>query len=138
MGNKKLHPSVEKFKLFVKNHPKLKNEVKNGSNTLQQIFEDWYLLGEDDPYWEKFRNDGGTNKEDEADSSQNKEKSGNWMNQITSIIQKMDSDQMQHHLNNLSQVISSVQGVLSQFKGQNQTINTSNNETKNPFSFRKD
>nr|WP_313902952.1 spore coat protein YlbD [Heyndrickxia oleronia] len=32
----------------------------------------------------------------------------------------------------------SVQGVLSQFQGQNSSVNTTQNTTQNPFSFRKD
>ncbi|GIN83831.1 hypothetical protein J6TS2_02170 [Heyndrickxia sporothermodurans] len=139
MGNKKLHPSIEKFKSFVKEHPKLMDEVKNGTNTLQEFYEDWYLLGENDPYWDKFIHDGvKKEKSNDTESSKDEKSSGNWMSQINNIVQKMDANQMQHHLNNLSQVIASVQGVLSQFQGGNQTVSTTKNETKHPFSFRKD
>ena len=54
MSNKKLHPSVQKFKDFVKAHPKLVLEVRKGRKNWQEIYEDWYLLGEDDPKWEPF------------------------------------------------------------------------------------
>ncbi|MEK5174832.1 YlbD family protein [Heyndrickxia sp. FSL W8-0496] len=136
MGNSKLHPSVEKFKAFVKTHPKIIQDVRNGNHTLQELYEEWYLLGEEDPYWEKFQSEGN----ETLDSTANKKdtKSGGWMNQIGNIIQKVDANQMQNHLNNLSQVIASVQGVLSQFQGQNSSVNTTQNTTQNPFSFRKD
>ncbi|MFB7302256.1 YlbD family protein [Heyndrickxia sporothermodurans] len=137
MGNKKLHPTVEKFKEFVKEHPKLISEVKNGSNTLQEFYEDWYLLGEDDPFWEKYRNNDDGKVETQSDSNEKTESNGKWMKQIGSIIQKVDANQMQYHLNNLSQVIASVQGVLAQFQGEKQST-TPTNEQRNPFAFRKD
>lgn len=136
MGNSKLHPSVEKFKAFVKTHPKIIQDVRNGNHTLQELYEEWYLLGEEDPYWEKFQSEG--NETSESTANKKETKSGGWMNQIGNIIQKVDANQMQNHLNNLSQVIASVQGVLSQFQGQNSSVNTTQNTTQNPFSFRKD
>lgn len=136
MGNSKLHPSVEKFKAFVKTHPKIIQDVRNGNHTLQELYEEWYLLGEEDPYWEKFQSEG--NETFETTANKKETKSGGWMNQIGNIIQRVDANQMQNHLNNLSQVIASVQGVLSQFQGQNSSVNTTQNTTQNPFSFRKD
>jgi hypothetical protein len=136
MGNSKLHPSVEKFKAFVKTHPKIIQDVRNGNHTLQELYEEWYLLGEEDPYWEKFQSEG--NETSESTANKKETKSGGWMNQIGNIIQRVDANQMQNHLNNLSQVIASVQGVLSQFQGQNSSVNTTQNTTQNPFSFRKD
>ncbi|QQZ08064.1 YlbD family protein [Heyndrickxia vini] len=137
MGNKKLHPTVEQFKVFVKEHPKLISEVKNGSNTLQSFYEDWYLLGEEDPFWEKYRNNDEGDIDTPLESNEKTETDGKWMKQIGSIIQKVDANQMQYHLNNLSQVIASVQGVLAQFQGEKQST-APTNEQRNPFSFRKD
>ncbi|WP_455749004.1 YlbD family protein [Heyndrickxia oleronia] len=103
MGNSKLHPSVEKFKAFVKTHPKIIQDVRNGNHTLQELYEEWYLLGEEDPYWEKFQSEG--NETSESTANKKETKSGGWMNQIGNIIQRVDANQMQNHLNNLSQVI---------------------------------
>ena len=103
---------------------------------MQELYEEWYLLGEEDPYWEKFQSEG--NETSESTANKKETKSGGWMNQIGNIIQRVDANQMQNHLNNLSQVIASVQGVLSQFQGQNSSVNTTQNTTQNPFSFRKD
>ncbi len=52
MAQKKLHPSVIKFKEFVKNNPKLIQEVRKGKATWQELYEDWYVLGEEDKRWE--------------------------------------------------------------------------------------
>ena len=53
-----LHPSVQQFKEFVNHHPKMVHEVRNGHKTWQQFYEEWYLLGEEDPIWATYRPDG--------------------------------------------------------------------------------
>ena len=42
MAKKNLHPSVQKFKGFVKDHPELIQEVRKGNTTWQELYEDWY------------------------------------------------------------------------------------------------
>ena len=34
------------------------HEVRSGNKTWQQFYEEWYLLGEEDPIWATFRPDG--------------------------------------------------------------------------------
>ncbi|MBB2480384.1 YlbD family protein [Bacillus sp. APMAM] len=143
MASKKLHPSVEKFKSFVKEHPGLIKEVRKGEHTWQELFEDWYLLGEDDPRWETHQSENS--EESNSKTKTNKKKTSNtekgWMSQIGNVLQKMDPDQMDHHIHNISQAIAAIQGVLAQFQGTSsggaQNQNTTP-EVKNPFSFRKD
>ena len=38
--------SMEEFKAFLKKHPSLVYEVRRGIYTWQEVYEDWYLLGE--------------------------------------------------------------------------------------------
>ena len=40
MTNKVLHPSIESFKIFVKNHPRVMEEVRSGKLTLQELYEE--------------------------------------------------------------------------------------------------
>lgn len=54
---KTLHPKVKEFKEFVRNHPKIVKEVRNGNANWQDLFEDWYLLGEEDSTWDKYKNE---------------------------------------------------------------------------------
>ena len=49
---KKKRPSIEQFREFVRKHPHLRNEVKQKQTTWQELFEEWYLLGEGHPRWE--------------------------------------------------------------------------------------
>ncbi len=136
MAPKKLHPSVIKFKEFVKNNPKLIQEVRKGKATWQELYEDWYVLGEEDKRWETVGSE--TNSESEKSTSAK----GDWMSNIMGAVKNMDPNQVQHHINNLSQAIGAIQGVLSQFQLNNP--NQGANSVKppegpnNPFSFRKD
>jgi hypothetical protein len=129
---KQLHPDVEKFKQFVKNHPKLIQRVRRGEVTWQEMYEDWYLLGEDDPKWDPY-------KDKNVEEQPSKESDGNWMNQIGSMLKKIDVNQFQSHLQQLNEALGSIQGVLAQFQQSNKQTRTRVEEKRpHPFSFRKD
>ncbi|MEH7107987.1 YlbD family protein [Bacillus sp. JJ1764] len=134
MTQKKLHPSVLKFKEFVKNNPKLIQEVRKGNSNWQELYEDWYLLGEDDPRWEKV---GEETEEEHSDQS---EKKSDLMSNIMGMVKKMDPNQMQGHITNLSQALGAIQGLLSQFQGNNTGAGPAkpSEGPKHPFSFRQD
>ncbi|NRD78756.1 hypothetical protein HPT25_15445 [Bacillus sp. BRMEA1] len=135
MTEKKLHPSIQKFKEFVKNNPNLIQEVRKGKSTWQELYEDWYLLGEEDQRWERL----GEETETESSPKQTESK-GDFMSNMMGMFKKMDQNQIQSHLNNLSQAIGAIQGLLSQFQGPKSTNGPVNppEGPRNPFSFRKD
>lgn len=136
MGNKKLHPSVQQFKEFVKKHPKIIEEVRKGESTLQELFEDWYLLGEEDSRWDSFKEKTSSEKESDTKSN-NKE----MMVSLLKTFKNLDSNQVQGYISNLSQALGAIQGVISQFQGgdsANPHKSNEQNEVRNPFQFRKD
>ncbi|MEH7334909.1 YlbD family protein [Neobacillus drentensis] len=134
MTQKNLHPSVVKFKEFVKNNPNLIQEVRNGKATWQELYEDWYLLGEEDKRWETL----GIEKSTEPEVST--ESKGDWMSSVIGMVKKMDPNQMQNHINNLSQALGAIQGVISQFQGNGAAGGSAkpSEGPKHPFQFRKD
>ncbi|MBS8263332.1 hypothetical protein DYI25_02630 [Mesobacillus boroniphilus] len=133
MAKKKLHPSVEKFKEFVKAHPELVQEVRKGNTSWQEMYEDWYLLGEDDPKW----NNKSQNDKDEK--SEEKEKKTDWLGTIMGAVKNMDPEQMQGQIHNISQALGAIQGVLSQFQGSKGGQQASKGSgPAHPFSFRQD
>jgi hypothetical protein len=136
MTQKKLHPSVLQFKEFVKNNPNIIKEVRNGKATWQELYEDWYLLGEEDKRWETI------GIENNSEAKTNNESKSEWMSNIMGMVKKMDPNQMQHHINNLSQALGAIQGVISQFQGSNTNAGAApiqrQEGPKHPFSFRKD
>ncbi|GIN57622.1 YlbD family protein [Lederbergia ruris] len=135
--SKDLHPSVKEFKEFIQQHPHLIKAVRREEYTWQELFEDWYLLGEDDPKWKSessSKTEKNANKDGESKLS---------IGQITKILKNMDGNQLQHHIQQLSQAIGAVQGVLTQFSqsgGQTGTPSSGTQQPRanNPFSFRKD
>lgn len=134
MTQKKLHPSVLQFKEFVKNNPKVIQEVRKGKVTWQELYEDWYLLGEDDSRWETI----GTTIESDNDAPS--EAKGDWMSNIIGMVKKMDPNQMQNHINNLNHALGAIQSVISQFQGTNAPEGSvkPSEGPKHPFLFRKD
>ncbi|QED47417.1 YlbD family protein [Cytobacillus dafuensis] len=133
MTKKKLHPSIEQFKGFVKNNPKIIQEVRSGKHTWQELYEDWYLLGEGDSRWDSFKSEN----QEETLSEENK---SDWMTNIMGSIKKMDPNQMQGYIQNVSKALSAVQGVISQFQGGSPINQPKSIDPKpsNPFVFNKD
>lgn len=136
MSNKKLHPTVQQFKEFVKKHPKMVSEVRGGNSTWQDLYEEWYLLGEEDSRWDEYKEMSVT----ESSSTNGVEKK-EWIPQIMGAIKNMDAEQLQGYIYSLSQAIGTIQGLISQFPTGNQAKSTSNEKVshpQHPFQFRKD
>lgn len=136
MATKQLHPSVQQFKDFVKKHPKIVMEVRQGNANWQDLFEEWYLLGEDDSRWDEFKE-----KNEKKASGESGEGKKEWIPQILGAVKNMDANQLQGHISSLSQALGAIQGLLLQFQqgnqsGQENKENT--NQAKHPFHFRKD
>lgn len=133
MAGKKLHPSVEKFKEFVKEHPELVKEVRSGKHTWQELYEDWYLLGEDDTRW-------SNTKETESNPDKTDDSKTDFMGTLLGSLKKMDANQMQGYVQNISQALAAIQGVIGNFQGGGSDGKPSvkNNPPPNPFGFRKD
>jgi hypothetical protein len=130
MGAKKPHPSVQQFKEFVKEHPKLVQEVRKGNKDWQEVFEDWYLLGEKDVVWKQYR--------DENTEEQTEEKKADFMSQMFSAVKNMDMNTVNHHISNMSSTISTIQGLFDQFGLSKSSGQKSSGSNQQPFSFRKD
>ncbi len=134
MTTKKLHPSIEEFKKFVHKNPKILDEVRTGKVTLQEFYEDWYLLGEEDTRWDTYRN------RSEEKNKESVEVQGDWLKSVLGPLKKMDPNQIQAQLGQLSSALGAIQGVISQLaagadkQGRKNTPKKSNH----PFQFRKD
>lgn len=106
-------------------------EVGNGEYTLQEFFEEWYLLGEDDPRWKDYRSN------DHHDDEKQKSKQ-DWTTQLTSMLKKIDPNQLDAQINNLSKALGAIQGVLSQFQKTQGQVTPKDERPPHPFQFRKD
>ncbi|WP_096154758.1 MULTISPECIES: YlbD family protein [Bacillus] len=134
--SKQKHPSIEKFKDFVKRHPKLRDQVKSEQKTWQELFEEWYLLGEEDEMWVSFRDK--TEPTISSDSNKSSEDKTDIIPQVLSALKKMDTNQIQYYLTNANHAIGNIQQLIQQFIPTNSKGNSTSQGPRNPFSFRKD
>ncbi|WP_179865546.1 MULTISPECIES: YlbD family protein [unclassified Bacillus (in: firmicutes)] len=137
MGNENSRPSIEQFRQFVMEHPKLREEVKTGNKTWQQYFEDWYYKGETHEMWDDFRNDG--NKKSEKKTAKKEESEEGYVGKVISFVKNLDPDQIQDHLSNVNSTLTNIQQLISQFKSP--ATSTSQREEKpasQQFNFRQD
>ncbi|MDQ0217201.1 cytosolic protein [Peribacillus cavernae] len=142
MAQKKARPSVEKFKEFVKKHPKLRQEVKNGNHTWQDLFEEWYMFGGDHEQWEAYRGEtaeeASGNEKEKSDQSSKSE----LMTLLLHSVKNMDINQIQQYIANANQALGAIQGVISSFQGEQPKVEEQvvqeQQQRPNPFVFRKD
>jgi hypothetical protein len=109
--------SVEQFKQFVKKHPKIIEEVRQGRKTWKELYNDWYVFGEEDEMWDVYK------------STNEKEEQSALIQKLVNYLKHVDVNELQTYVTNVQQAITSIQEVVRQMQQTN---------TKDPFSFRKD
>ncbi|APC48742.1 hypothetical protein GLV94_12885 [Virgibacillus halodenitrificans] len=129
MNESDLHPSVVNFKRFINKHPKLLKEIRRSGKSLQVYYEKWALLGEEDSYWDQFIEEKPEAEEEDGDKK-NKE----LFNQFLKMAENMDIEKIQKQANQLSNAITTVQEIISQFQSTKST-GTSN---QNPINWYRD
>ena len=121
---------LEEFKAFVRKYPGLKIAVRDGQSTWQSLFEEWYLYGESDSQWDKYKQKSEvTNEskvENEAKNRDNNENTevkstgGNasgtmsgteMMSQAIQYVQKMDMNKVQQTMGTVQQFIQIFQSM---------------------------
>lgn len=138
---KKLSPKVQQFKSFVQKHPLLIKEVRQNKTTWQELFEEWYLLGEDDPKWLDYRIVQPEKTEKKSRNKKGKVTEKNeFVNQLLESVKKLDPEQIQKLAGQLSQALDIAIEFLNELKtpGSANTDNTKPALPRNPFAFRKD
>ncbi|WP_156290448.1 YlbD family protein [Oceanobacillus salinisoli] len=116
--DQKLHPSVVSFKQFVNKYPLLLREIRKSGRTWQEYYEKWVLLGEEDPYWDQFKEkDDQTTRQSRAKSKDKaEEKNFELMSQLMKLTENIDMNKIQNQVSNLNKTIASVQELVDQFQ----------------------
>ena len=143
---KKNRQSIEQFREFVKRHPHLRNEVKQKQSTWQELFEEWYLLGEGHPRWEVDQKDSEQTQLTVADNRNESDQSQEVIGMLLGAIKNMDINQIQQYIKSANQALGTIQGLVEMFQGSKSTEEESStpqpqpdtDQRKNPFMFRKD
>ncbi|MFC4320301.1 YlbD family protein [Litchfieldia salsa] len=137
MAKQSQNPTIEEFKLFVKKHPGLIQEVRKGKKTWQEIYEDWYLLGENDDSWTKYNQNREESNEKETSKT-------DLMKKVLSSFKNVKMNDVQQQITNVGSAISTIQQVITQFQGGSNNGSDSIRSEKqaqtenHPFAFRKD
>ena len=131
---KKLSAEVQKFKAFVQKHPALIKEVRQGNTTWQDLFEEWYLLGEDDPKWEPYRIGGKPVQREKSSLEKNE-----WLVQLLESVKKLDPEQIQTFANQMSKALDVAIEFLNEMKPNEPSGERfPPRRSHHPFMFRKD
>ena len=141
MAKKELHPSVQEFKQFVKRHPKIIKEVREGKATWQELFEEWYLLGEDDPRFLPYKENNGNQTEDAGKKAGKDTNQTTFFNNLLQTFRNMDMNQLQSYIGQLHDALGAARNFLSQFQEEQHAGGRNRDDSErrpNPFSFRKD
>ena len=101
---------MDEFREFVKRHPKIRDDVRMGKRSWQNIYEEWVIYGENDEQWANFRQEpqnsspvkrNGSNISFNIDSIKN----------ILGYVQKINPDSLNRTLNSIQKVIQIAQTI---------------------------
>lgn len=121
MPKDNLHPELIKFKKFVKEHPGLVAEVRQGKQEWQYYFDQWSKLGETNQFWNDYRKDVKSKnheqpKSEEEENNENDSNKQAWYKQMADLVNKIDLTNMEEHVNQLDSAFASVRSLIDQFK----------------------
>lgn len=138
-----MHPSVQEFKLFVQQYPSLVKEVKRTGGKWQPYYEKWVLQGEEDPYWDQYKDTteegkGKQNSKESPEKNDNNQKE--MMGQFMGLLERVDLNNVQSHIHQLGGAIENIQSLVGQFKEMKKQLpsQNSNSKGKSPFYYGKD
>ncbi|QVK18939.1 hypothetical protein KHQ81_04305 [Mycoplasmatota bacterium] len=96
--------SIEEFKEFIRNYPKLKNEVRDGKRSWQSIYEEWTLLG-DDGSWDTYK--------ETMESGVNSDEGQEFLRSALQYVKKINPDDITKTIGTIQKVL----GIVQSFSG---------------------
>jgi hypothetical protein len=100
-----MESKMDQFREFVNAHPLLREEVRNGRRTWQNIYEEWVLIGDGEDQWGAFTQKT-TNAKPEANSV-----NFDSIKSIVGYVKKLNPDSINKTLNTVQRVIQIVQTI---------------------------
>ncbi|WP_194287269.1 spore coat protein YlbD [Gracilibacillus oryzae] len=131
---KELSPSIRQFKVFLQSNPHVIKAIRSKEVDLQDCYEQFILLGEEDHIWEQYK-ERKTNKDDEEDEKKARTDDktfSKWMAKINSL----DLNSVEKHIHDLNGAIDQVVKVIDQYKQFTSGNNEQSSPVRDPFSFR--
>lgn len=110
---------VHQFKQFLSEHPRLVEEIRQKKRTLQEVFEEYILLGEEDPSWELYKKTKPDRKKEKNDTSSSSKL-------LASILSNINLDNIDKHMEQADKIIGGVIQMIEQYQKENtEDTNTS-------------
>ncbi|ASN05874.1 spore coat protein YlbD [Virgibacillus necropolis] len=122
MSERGINSSILEFRDFINTHPQLVKKVRKSGESWQPYYEKWVLLGESDPYWDKYK-----------EGSKKNSNESNVMEKLRKWTEDVDMDQIQDKVKQWDQTISIFQGMLTQFKEDKQENGSKPNFNDNNY-----
>jgi hypothetical protein len=98
---------MDQFRDFVNVHPLLREEVRNGRRTWQNIYEEWVLYGDSTSEWNKYTESTTKPKTETANNSLNMDS----IKSIVGYVKNINPDSINKTLNTVQRVIQIIQTV---------------------------
>jgi len=99
---------IRQFKSFINNHPKLLEYVRKNGYSWQDYYEKWIMLGEEDSYWDTFR-------DNPIKHSRNTTSSEGVLHQLEYFVTNMDVPKVQKQVSELNKIIETINGLLKRY-----------------------
>ena len=111
---------LSQFKHFLSKHPRLVQEIRLQQRTLQDVFEQYILLGEEDPGWEQYR---------KHKKKQETKKNSASSQLLTTIMSHINLDNVDKHIEQADQVIGGIIRMIEQYQQENKEDNSSSSHS---------
>lgn len=115
---------IDEFRSFVLRYPKIKDEVASGNTTWQRMYEDWVILGEDDPKWNNYVGGGSTEKANHPNETGKPKAntieellSSTSLKNVMNYVKKIDPDSISKTLNTVQKVLQITQSFSNRPTG---------------------
>lgn len=102
---------MDEFRTFLSSHPGIQQDVESGNHTWQQMYEDWVILGEENPKWQAYRqaqeNSNTTQKTASTGKPGTIEEllSSTSLKNVINYVKKIDPDSISKTLNTVQKVL---------------------------------
>ena len=92
--------SIDKFKNFVKNNPKLINHVRNGNMSWQKFYELYDLYGEDNNVWNEYITDNRTSNTEVKNNT-----NSGMFSSILEMAKNIDTNKLQDGISSIQKAL---------------------------------
>jgi len=96
---------ITEFKEFVREHPGLKDSVRGGNTSWQNLYEEWYLYGSDDKQWGPYKENVTPVNQITSSEQADQLNGAEMMTQAFEYLQKVDIDKVQKTMGTFQQFI---------------------------------